>query len=105
MSISPPKQVAPYQGRDRDCEAAIGPLFDELIQNLQRSGLSEPEIVVQLESALVTSAKPDALSEDLETVKGWAVHAGWEPSEVDRAFARLSEAFYARIGSRKPQDE
>lgn len=105
MSISPPKQVAPYQGRDRDCEAAIGPLFDELIQNLQRSGLSEPEIVVQLESALVTSAKPDALSEDLETVKGWAVHAGWEPSEVDRAFARLSEAFYARIGARKPQDE
>ena len=97
MSISPPRQVAPYRGRDRDCEAAIMASFDDLIRNLLRSGMSEQEIVGQLEMAHDGSGRSSALAEDMETVKEWAVHAGWEPSEVDRALLTLSEVFHARI--------
>ena len=75
------------------------PSFDELIQNLLRSGMSEQEVVLQLEYALDRSTNGSALHDDLETVKEWAVHAGWEPSEVDRAFLTLSEVFYARFNA------
>lgn len=93
--------MAPYRGRDRDCEAAIMPSFDDLIRNLLRSGLSEQEVIRQLERAHDVSAPGSALADDLETVKEWAVHAGWEPSEIDRAFLTLSEVFYARIRARE----
>lgn len=97
MSIIPPKQVAPYRGRDRDCEAAVLPAFDELIENLVRSGVSEKDVAGQLGRALDSPATNSALGDDLEMVKEWATHAGWEPSEVDRAFLTLSEIYYARF--------
>ena len=103
MSISPPRQVAPYRGRDRDCEAAIMASFDDLIRNLLRSGMSEQEIVRQLEMAHDGSGRQSALADDMETVKEWAVHAGWEPSEVDRALLTLSDVFYARIRTREKE--
>ena len=75
------------------------PAFDELIRNLTLAGMSEPEVVAELEQALDVSVAASALADDLETVKEWAVHAGWEPSEVDRAFVTLSEVYYARFRS------
>lgn len=71
--------------------------FDELIRNLLLSGTSEADIVLQLEGALSDPSARSALADDLETVKEWAIHAGWEPSEIDRAFVTLSEVYYARF--------
>ncbi len=79
--------------------------FDDLIRNLLRSGMSEQEIVGQLEMAHDGSGRPSALADDMETVKEWAVHAGWEPSEVDRALLTLSEVFYARIRAREEEEK
>jgi hypothetical protein len=79
------------------------PSFDELIRNLLRSGTSEQDVVGQLERAHDASAPGSALADDLETVKEWAVHAGWEPSEVDRAFLTLSEVYYARFRARREE--
>lgn len=98
MNITPPKQVAPYRGRDRDCEAAIMPSFDELVRNLLHSGLSEQDVVSQIECALRRPVEENALADDLESVREWAVHAGWEPSEVDRALLTLSKVCCARLG-------
>jgi len=100
MTISPPKQVAPYRGRDRDCEAAIMAAFEDLISNLLKSGHDEAEVVAMLENALDASRADSALADDMETVRDWAIHAGWEPGEVDRAFLTLSEVFYARLRAR-----
>jgi len=100
MTISPPKQVAPYRGRDRDCEAAIMAAFEDLISNLLKSGHDEAGVVAMLENALDASRADSALADDMETVRDWAIHAGWEPGEVDRAFLTLSEVFYARLRAR-----
>lgn len=67
--------------------------------------MSEQEIVEQLEMANDGSGHHSALAEDMETVKEWAVHAGWEPSEVNRALLTLSEVFYARIRAREKEDK
>lgn len=77
--------------------------FDDLIRNLLRSGVSEKEVVSQLEMANDGSNRSCALADDMETVKEWAVHAGWEPSEIDRAFLTLSEVFYARIRAQEEE--
>lgn len=79
--------------------------FDDLIRNLLRTGMSEQEIVEQLEMANDGSGHHSALVDDMETVKEWAVHAGWEPSEVNRALLTLSEVFYARIRAREKEDK
>ena len=79
--------------------------FDDLIRNLLRTGMSEQEIVGQLEMANDGSEHHSALDDDMETVKEWAVHAGWEPSEVNRALLTLSEVFYARIRAREKEDK
>ena len=79
--------------------------FDDLIRNLLRTGMSEQEIVEQLEMANDGSEHHSALADDMETVKEWAVHAGWEPSEVNRALLTLSEVFYARIRAREKEDK
>lgn len=79
--------------------------FDDLIRNLLRTGMSEQEIVEQLEMANDGSGHHSALADDMETVKEWAVHAGWEPSEVNRALLTLSEVFYARIRAREKEDK
>ena len=65
--------------------------------------MSEAEIVAQLETSHGASVSRSALGEDLDTLKEWAVHAGWEPTEVDRAFLTLSEVYYARM--RAAEDE
>ena len=79
--------------------------FDDLIRNLLHSGMTEKEIVGQLEMAHDGSGRSCALADDMETVKEWAVHSGWEPSEVDRAFLTLSEVFYARIRAREEEEK
>lgn len=99
MTISPPKQVAPYRGRDRDCEAAIMPAFDDVIEGLLRFGLEPAEIAAMLGEAFETGQVDNALSEDMGTVREWAMHAGWEPGEIERAFRTLSEVVRARLAA------
>ena len=79
--------------------------FDDLIRNLLRSGMSEQEVVGQLQMAHDGTGRTTPLADDMETVKEWAVHAGWEPSEVDRALLTLSEVFYARIRAREEEEK
>lgn len=71
--------------------------FEDIIRNILRSGMSEREIVAELEQARDRAEPRSALADDLETLKDWAVHAGWEPTEVDRALLTLSDVYYARI--------
>lgn len=101
MSIAPPKQVAPYFGRDRDCEAALMPAFDDVLEGLLRFGLTRQAIAAMLAEAVRDPEFDNVLADDMGTVREWAVHAGWEPGEIDRAFRTLSEIARVRLQSER----
>lgn len=87
--IERPRKIEPYAKRDRDCEKAIREDFLDAVHCLERHGQLRDAVAAAFLRALNDQSSDTVLCEILDYIREWAVHAGWEPGEVNRALYRL----------------
>lgn len=50
FDITSPRSIAPYEGRHRDCEAALEPSLFKLLRQARTAGWIEGEVIVALQA-------------------------------------------------------
>lgn len=105
MGIAAPRRPVEDEDYQIECQEALEPYVIKLLEDIGWDGRPQLEAAEQLISAAMNLNDDLIFAQVLRQIVGWAVMAGWDRKESERAVRQLTANLYRAAGQNRLTDD